>query len=62
VYFGDSPGTVGRMKIRFSKGNTFGRIEIRLGNQHGPVIGNIYPFYTGKSVLLFFICECIKSR
>lgn len=47
VYFGASPGQVGQLRLRFSKGNYHGRLEIRLGDQDGPVIGDFLPYFTG---------------
>ncbi len=40
-------GTVGQMKIKFRSGNWKGKMEVRLGDQNGLVIGTFLPFYTG---------------
>ena len=49
IDFGDSPGQVGQIKIRYSRNhNQGGRLEIRLGNQNGQVIGNFLPAYTAS--------------
>jgi len=48
VYFGESPGQVGRIRLRFSKGNLPGYVQIRLGNENGQVLGIFRPFYTGS--------------
>ena len=49
VDFGDSPGQVGQIKIRYSRNyNHGGRLEVRRGGPTGQVIGNFLPTYTGS--------------
>lgn len=37
---------MGQMKIKFSANNWIGQMEVRLGDQNGPVIGTFMPFHT----------------
>ena len=50
VNFGDSPGQVGQIKIRYSRNNSQGaRLEVRLGDQNNQVIlGNFLPSFTNS--------------
>ena len=49
VNFGSEKYQTGQIKIRYSNGGTAsGRIEIRLGDQTGQVIGNFYPQSTNS--------------
>ena len=45
VNFGN--GEAGQIKLRYAKPSGAGRLEIRLGNQDGTVIGNFLPSPTG---------------
>lgn len=47
VYFGTG-GQVGQIKLRFSKGNWPAALQVRLGGQHGRVIGTFRPWHTGS--------------
>jgi len=61
VYFGEAENDSTRIRIRFSKGNNGGTLQIRLGDRNGEIIAEWDPYftggwgeYTGKSALVWF--------
>ena len=48
IWFGEA-GDTGRLRIQFTKGNDWaGGVEVKLGDENGPIIGTFTPWFTGS--------------